>query len=200
MEFFFGRNSVHQLQSFQQVYVVSSFAISSTRHPQRFCSNMFLHHMDFSSIRIDAGVFWVPTFSLKPQGDAGDQHRRWSHHEGFSGHDERRLTVTLEVKDGDGIFVVGACGSFGTPILLEKFGKKQWTLERLWKNLLRLQVDIKVSTLSFIFIGNSRKSCFSSWPFVNLDLKRLGVSPNFPQKLHQGLHMLTFGPWPAQST
>ena len=82
---------------------------------------------------------------------------------------------------------------FGKQFLLEKSGKKQWKLEKICNISLPLQVDIKVSTLSSIFIGNSGKSCFSSWNFVNLDLRRLGFhhafretpglcSPNFAQK------------------
>ena len=53
--YFFWRNSGHQLESFQQVYVVSSFAISSTRPPQSF-----LKHVSSPLVcppSVDAGVF-----------------------------------------------------------------------------------------------------------------------------------------------
>lgn len=144
-------------------------------------------------------VFWgFHFFFVEAQGDVGDQHRRWSHHEGFSGHDERRLTVTLEVKDGDWIFVGRWLWIllFGKQFLLDKFGKKLKKYDKLIS--LRLQVDIRFPHFPLSLWGILENLVFLRgilWIYISGGWGFTMVSVKLQVSVHQIFHTSRTKDW-----
>lgn len=109
---FFGRNSVHQPQSFQQVYVVSSFAISSTRLPQRFLKHVsspygFLLH-PYRCWCFGGSNF----FSLKPKVMLGTNTEDEAIMKDLVAMMKGDSQLLWKSKMGTGFLWVGGCGSF----------------------------------------------------------------------------------------